>query len=136
MNEEFILEDLDFHLPAYFKGISKQYILDCIFDDYIQKSWVPKIGDVIIGSTGNIFVISGKHVLNDVLGGDLFFFGGGLCNKDGGFILNDTYSFTMNKSGKWYEHTGDGIKVINNGLHSSFSDFRYVPYPHELETLI
>ena len=130
--ENFILEDLKFYLPDNFKGMSKQYLLGCIFDKEIQKMWKPKIGDVIVGITGNVFVISAKHELKEVLGGDLFFFGGGLCNRDGGCTLNETYSYTMNESGKWIQHTKGGFEEVNNNFHSSFSEFRYIPYPHEL----
>jgi len=131
-NKIFVLEDLDFYLPDSFKGMGKQYLLDCIFNDKIQRKWSPKIGDVMIGCTGNIFVVSSEHKLKEVLGGNLFFFGGGLCNRDGGCTLNDTYSLTMNKSGKWIQYTKGGYEETSNPYHSSFSDFRYIPYPHEL----
>ena len=124
--KKFILEDLEFFLPDTFKGLSKGYILNVIFDDRIQNKWVPQVGDVIVGCTGNIFVISGEHDLVEQLGGKLFFFGGGLCNRDGGSVLNETYSSSMNKSGKWINE----FKV--NSSHSSWKDFRFVPYPHEL----
>lgn len=129
--EKFTFEDLEFHLPDIFKGMSKQYLLERIFDNETQENWKPKIGDVIVGVTGNIFVISSKHHLEETLGGDLFFFGGGLYNRDGVCTLNGTYSFTMNKSGKWIQHTKE---EVSNSFHSSFSDFRYVPYPHEIKT--
>jgi hypothetical protein len=131
-NDKFILEDLEFYLPTSFKGLTKKYMLDCIFNEGIQKGWYPREGDVIVGYTGNIFTVSAKHTLIENLGGTLFFFGGGLCNRDGGCTLNETYSYKMNKSGKWIQHTLGGYEEVNNLYHSAFSDFRYVPYPHEL----
>jgi len=131
--KDFNLEDLEFYLPDSFKGLLKSYILQKIFDEEIQKNWKPKEGDLIVGCTGNIFAISGHHTLVKELGGDLFFFGGGLCTRDGGCILNDTYSYTMNEDGLWYSYGVSGVeKTANNCYHSSFKDFRYLPYPHEL----
>lgn len=129
---KFNKEDLEFYLPTSFKGLSKEYILDKIFNKDIQYSWYPKIGDVIVGCTGNIFVISNSHNLVGELGGELFFFGGGMCNRDGGNIMDQTYSYTMNESGKWFTYTANGIEEKKNFNHSSWKEFRYVPYPHEL----
>lgn len=133
--KEFDRDDLKFLLPRTFKSLSKKYILEQIFDEELQARWEPQVGDIIVTNTGNIFVISGNHVLSGDLGGELFFFGGGLCTKDGSNIMNETYSYTMNKSGKWLEEfNNDEIKQnFKNAYHSSFKDFRFVPYPHELE---
>ena len=129
--KEFDIEDLEFFLPDSFKGMSKEYLLSCIFDEKIQKNWNPGLGDVIVGSTGNIFVISGSHNLVPELGGKSFFFGGGFCNRDGGRIMDSTYCSVLNKDGIEYRHTREGIKQFDNLNYSKFSDFRYVPYPHE-----
>lgn len=98
-----------------------------MFNEEFQKTWYPKVGDVIVGCTGNIFVVSAKHELRV---GDLFFFGGGLCNRDGGHRLNETYSSTMNEDGLWYEF---GKEPKAKCYHSSWKDFRFVPYPHEIK---
>lgn len=129
--DEFKKEDLEFFLPKTFKGLTKQYLLDCIFDTEIQKNWQPKEGDIIVGCTGNVWVISGHHQTHETLGGDKFFFGGGLCNRDGGNILNDTYAHVLNKDGLEYRYTKNGIEKFKDPYYSKFSDFRYVPYPHE-----
>lgn len=130
MRDKFIKESLSFFLPNYYKGLDKDYILAKVFDKEIQENWKPREGDVIVGSTGNIFVISAKRTLVKELGGDLFFFGGGLCNRDGGNLMNETFCHTMNEDGIWYEL---GVQPrTDNIYHSSFKDFRYVPYPHEL----
>lgn len=127
--DKFNKKDIDFYLrDKTFKGLSKEYIMECIFDDEIQKSWSPQEGDIIVGCTGNIFVISGSHNLNSSLGGRVYFFGGGFCNRDGGCIMDSTYCHTANESGK-YIHPLDGEK--DNLYHSSIRNFRYVPYPHE-----
>ena len=104
--------------------MNKKYLLSCIFNEDIQKNWKPNVGDIIIGSTGNVFVISGYHDLVESLGGKLYFFGGSLCNRDGGSLLHSTRCFTMNEKG--YNPNLDVYSI------SSFSEFRYVPYPHEL----
>lgn len=127
--KEFNEEDLEFFLPKSYKGLSKQYILDKIFNEAIQKNWNPKEGDIIVGSTGNVFVISATHNLTEELGGKLYFFGGGLCSRNGGSLANETYCHTMNKDGLWYEY---GKEPKQDCYHSSISDFKFVPYPHEL----
>ena len=74
----------------------KKYILECIFNDYVQERWIPQVGDIIITHTGNVYVISGLHTsLRDTI----YFFGGGFCNKTGGNILDETCCYTMNESG-------------------------------------
>lgn len=133
--DEFNREDLDFYITEVpFKGLSKDYIMSCIFEERIQKNWIPEVGDIIVGSTGNIFVISNYHDLATQLGGRLFFFGGSLCARGDSIIANDTFSYTMNKGGKWLEFTPEGPKEIKNFNHSSWKEFRFVPYPHELKS--
>ena len=129
--EEFDKDDLDFYLPDSFKGLSKEYMIDCIFDEDIQKNWKPTVGDVMVGNTGNVWVISAWHKTHLDMGGDKFFFGGGLCNRDGGIFLNETYTFVMNEDGLEYVHGENGIITRDNLYYSKFSNFRYVPYPHE-----
>ncbi len=122
-------EEIEFFLPDQFKGLSKQYILDCMFNENIQKNWIPGVGDIIVGPTGNIFVISVVDELHESLGGTRYYYGGGACSRDGGGILNSTFYYTANESGIYY----DPIKgQIDNLNHSSIREFRYVPYPHEL----
>lgn len=128
---KFDREDLEFYLNEEpFKGLSKEYILEAIFNEDIQRKWKPQVGDVIVGCTGNIFVISGLDKYNKSLGGNKYYFGGGSCNRDGGCVLDSTYCFTANESGK-YIHPLDGEKT--NPYHSSIREFKYVPYPHEIE---
>jgi len=127
--KKFKKTDLKFHLPSGgFRSLSKKYIMECIFDEEIQKAWAPAVGDIIVGSTGNIFVISNKDKLHESLGGTCWYYGGGSCNRDGGCTLDSTYSFTANESGDYYHPTKGKQK---NAYHSSIRDFRYVPYPHE-----
>ena len=60
--KEFNREDLEFFLQKTpFKGLSKDYILQCIFNDKIQDDWKPQVGDVIVGCTGNILEVA--HVI-------------------------------------------------------------------------
>lgn len=127
--KKFDKELIEFHLNnTPFKGLSKEYIMEAMFNKKVQSHWIPKKGDIIVGSTGNIFVISGMDRLDESLGGNLYYYGGGSCNRDGGGVLDSTYCFTANESGK-YIHPLDG--EIENLYHSSIRDFRYVPYPHE-----
>ena len=126
--KEFDKETLKLYLPKMFKGLRKEYILECIFDKEIQTKWTPSVGDLIVGCTGNIFVISVIDKLHEKLGGNRYYFGGGSCNRDGGNILDSTFCFTANESGK-YIHPTKGER--DNLNHSSIRDFRYVPYPHE-----
>lgn len=129
--KKFIKKDLEFYLPESFRGLSKKYIVNKIFDKELQKSWCPRVGDLIVGCTGNIFVISAKEHLHEKLGGDLFFFGGGLCTRDGSCFMNETFCYTMNKSGKWIEVGVDGHKEKDNCYHSAIKDFRFIPYINE-----
>lgn len=127
--EEFNRENLEFHLKGKsFKGLSDKYILEAIFNIDIQNKWQPQVGDIIVGSTGNIFVISGMDRLNERLGGNRYYFGGSSCNRNGGNVLDSTFCYTANESGK-YIHPLDGEQ--ENLDHCSIREFRYVPYPHE-----
>ena len=129
--EDFNKDSLDFFLPKSFKGLSKKYIMHAIFDQEIQAAWKPQVGDVIVGPTGNVFVISGYHKGHENVGGDKYFFGGGLCNRDGTCFLNETHCYVMNEDGMEYYYGENGIDVRENPYYSKFSDFRFVPYPHE-----
>lgn len=51
----------------------------------------------------------------------------------GGNIMNETYCYILNKDGLEYRYTENGIEKFENSYYSKFSDFRYVPYPHERE---
>ena len=130
-------ESIDFFLPNEFKGLNKSYILDCMFNNKIQSKWKPAIGDIIVGDTGNVFVISGHSKLNEKLGGDKFYYGGGSCNRDGGNIMDSTYCYTMNESGINYGYN-DAMDIveIQDLYHSGFKNYRFVPYPHELKNYI
>lgn len=125
-------ETLEFFLPDEFKGLSKEYILDCMFDNEIQKNWVPGMGDIIVGPTGNIFVISVVDELHESIGGTRYYYGGGSCNRDGGRVLDSTFYYTANESGIYYHPIKGKIKNYN---HSSIREYRYVPYPHELKKI-
>jgi hypothetical protein len=127
--EKFNIEDLEFFLPNNFKGLSKEYIIDKIFNEEIQNKWIPQEGDIIVGSTGNIFIISGLDKLNESIGGTMYYFGGGSCNRDGGCFLDSTFCYTANESGIYY-HPFEG--PMDNLYHSSIKEFKFVPYPHEL----
>lgn len=132
--KDFNKEDLDFYLPDTFKGLSKEYLMDCIFDEEIQNNWKPTVGDIMVGCTGNIWAISAYHKGHEKVGGDKFFFGGGLCNRDGGHFLDETYVNVMNADGMEYAFGDEGFEKQNNPYYSKFTDFRYVPYPHEKNT--
>ena len=129
--KDFDKESMDFFLPKSFKGLSKQYIMDAIYDEEIQAAWKPQIGDVIVGGTGNVFVISAYHKTHEDLGGDKYFFGGGLCNRTGGCFLDSTFAFVMNEDGMRYYYSDNGVEKEDDPYYSKFSNFRYVPYPHE-----
>lgn len=116
--------DLRFWLPETFKGLSRQYMIECIFDAHIQEKWEPQVGDIIVGYTGNVFVISGEHKLDNSLGGACYFFGGSTCGRNGSGILNSTQSYVMNKDGFRFNNLDQTVSRI--------SDFRFVPYPHEI----
>ena len=121
--KQFNKEDLEFYLnDEPFKGLSKEYIMEAIFNSDIQNKWHPQVGDIIVGETGNIFVISAMDRLHERLGGDRYYFGGGYCNRD------SAYCFTANESGK-YIHPLNGEQF--NLYHHSIREFKYVPYPHE-----
>lgn len=122
--DKFSKRDLKFFLPKTFKGLSRQYLIECIFDAHIQDKWYPQVGDIIVGCTGNVFVISGKHDLHESLGGTCYFFGGSTCGRNGSGILNGTQSYVMNKDGFRFSNLDQEVSKISN--------FRFVPYPHEI----
>lgn len=118
---KFKIDEIDFHIPLIYRGMSKKYMLSRIFDDKTQKLWKPKTGDIMIGCTGNIFVISSSTLYNEDLGGRMFFFGGGLGMDEEHNRVDINYK--MNEKGI---NKFQGVYNVN-----SFSDFRYIPYPHE-----
>jgi len=122
--KKFNKKELEFHLPDNFKGLNKKYILDCIFNKEIQNKWKPNVGDIIVGETGNVFVISSKRDLEEELGGPLYFFGGYLASPINNLNMNNITCYVMNSKGFKF-------KGLNTYIVSSFSDFRYVSYPHE-----
>jgi hypothetical protein len=131
MDNTFDREKLDFYLGnKTFKGLSKEYIMDCIFNEDIQKNWNPQKGDIIVTCTGNIYVIGNVEMLHKSLGGKRYYYGGAGCSRDGSCVMDSTYCFTANESGK-YIHPLKGEQ--ENLYHSSIRKFRYVPYPHELK---
>lgn len=129
MEAKFVKATLNHFLPDSFKGLSKPYIMDAVFNDEIQSKWGPQVGDVIVGSTGNIFVIGGVHRLSGDIGGDKYFFAPGLCNRGDGCFLDSTYTSVLNKDGKKHE---PAQPPKDDPFYSAFSEYRYVPYPHEL----
>ena len=131
--EEFNWRTIESFLPVLFKNLSKGYMLDCIFDDEIQKKWKAKVGDIIVNSSGNIFVISSHHCFNEKFGGDTYYFGGGLCDVNGSITTDKTYCFVLNNDGMRYYYDKD-FKIVkeNHSLFFKISDYRFIPYPHEI----
>lgn len=127
MKNTFKKEDLEFHLPDTVMRLSKKYIMECIFDKKIQESWKPSFGDLMIGPTGNAFVISSVYPYHESIGGTMYFYGGGNCSKDSNGVMDSTYCYTANESGNYF-HPLKGI--MPNPYHSSIRKFRYVPYPY------
>ena len=116
-------------LPKKFKGLTKKYMLEMIFDDELQKHWVPEEGDIIVGETGNVFVISVVDDLHEKIGGKRYYFGGGSCARSGSGVMDSTFYYTANESGVYIHPINGPIENLN---HSSIRDFKFVPYPHEL----
>lgn len=129
---------LRFHLPKVFKSLTKEYIIECIFNEKIQKKWIPQEGDIIVGPSGNIFTIGTISRRAPEIGGDICLFNPTLCNRDGGAFLNSTYALTFNEDGLWYDFDADAKAFVGkkNYNHGAKSDFRFVPYPHELQYYI
>ena len=71
-----------------------------------------------------MFVISGSHRSLDSIGGIVYFFGGHLCNRDGGNYMNSTKCYAMNKKGISYNRLGEPEEYSR---YSSFSDYRWIP---------
>lgn len=132
---EFIREDVARFMKETFKGLSKEYILNCMFNESIQAKWVPQRGDMIVGSTGNIYFISAEDKLSDKLGGTQWYYGGGMCNRDDGNVLDETYCYTMNKTGIWKGWKDGSIQEYKNYYHSSLSNYKFIPYPHETDRM-
>ncbi len=120
------VEDLERYLEEFDsdileQGLSVKYILDVVKNEDIQKSWKPKMGDLMVGSTGNLWVLSNSQKLCQELGGELFFFGGNTCVRGAGILMDQTMCYTVNKEGKSWR--GEE----NDPYHSSFDRFRWVP---------
>lgn len=127
MKNKFNKKDLEFYLPERIMRLPKKYVMECIFNEDIQKKWKPKFGDLMIGPTGNAFVISAVYPYHESIGGTMYFFGGGNYSRNGDGVMDSTYCYTANESGKYF-HPIKG--VIPNSFHSSIRKFRYVPYPY------
>jgi hypothetical protein len=133
--EKFKKSDIDFHLKGSFKGLSKKYMMDCIFNASIQEKWKPQIGDIIVGCTGNIFVIGNIEKLHPDLEGERCYYGGSMCSRDGSSFMRETCCYTMNKSGKYIGWGEEGLEEQENPYHGSYSNYRFVPYPHEINRM-
>lgn len=48
---------LELFLPDQFKGLSKEYIIECVFNIEIQKNWVPKLGDLTVSLMADLYVL-------------------------------------------------------------------------------
>lgn len=96
------------------------YKLMCYKAKELQSQWNPEVGDFMStkGSycgdvvecnetnlceecleMSNVFVISGEFTFVEETGGQHWFFGGSPCARGGGNRMNDTYCFTMTRSG-------------------------------------
>lgn len=130
--DKFERESLEFWLrddtAHEYRLPNAKYVLDVLFNEDVQKSWKPQVGDLFATHTGNIYVISGDHNLTEELGGRLFFFGGGMCTRGDGCIMDETYCYTMNKDGlswHWGENGKRSTEKAHN--HSAISKFRWIP---------
>lgn len=121
-------ENISFLMPESFKGMPKSYMLACAFHPDIQENWQPQTGDVMVGQTGNVFVISGMFTLVEEFGGPLFYFGTHPCATDSS-IMDSNCSFVMNKSGLKHDYSRDAL--VTHPRYSKISKFRFIPYPHE-----
>ena len=119
-NNKFDREELEFYVDDHLMlGLSKEYILECIFDEEIQKKWYPRIGDLIVGHTGNIFAIGGSQRFHADIGGEVFFFGGTMAAKSGSCRMTEPMSYSMNRNGDHFD----------SPYHSSWKNKRYIPRP-------
>ena len=125
--------ELHFHLPETFKGLSKEYIIDKVFNDDIQDNWVPQIGDLMVGPTGNIYAIGAIDKLHEKLGGIKYYFGGGMCSRDGSSQMKETFCYTINESGDDIGWGDNGLEIKDNPYHGKISNYKFIPYPHELK---
>lgn len=117
MTNEFKRDNLKIYLPDLFCGMDKEYMLNVIFEDTIQKLWKPDVGDIMVTPTGNVFPISGRN-------GDLFMFGGSVCtDKDGG-LMKSTRCSVMSESG----NIPEGVDYFV----SKRECFRWIPLPHQI----
>ena len=122
--EQFKKKSMAYFIDQGVKGLPKEYILDAIFDEKMQEMWHPQVGDIIVGSTGNVFVISGKQSFHEDIGGDVYFFGGTMAAMNG-CIMDTPTCYTMNHDGL-FMHSRKKFPG-----HGSWHEFRFVPYPHE-----
>lgn len=111
------------------KGLSNQYILDAIFDKPTQAMWRPQVGDIIVGPTGNIFVIGASQMFYPEIGGEVFFFGGTMAASKG-CTMDTPVCYTMNRGGRFMKPGTPKEGEYFPG-HSSWKKFRFVPYAHE-----
>lgn len=96
------------------------YKIMCYKAKELQSKWNPKVGDFMSTKASfcdeedecsknnvcedclemsNVFVISGESTFVEEIGGQHWFYGGSPCVKGDGNRMNDTYCFTMTRSG-------------------------------------
>ncbi len=126
--------------------VNRSYRLMCARANEIQQLWKPDVGDYILAKASycyddarctneklcddcilndNIFIISSDHKASESIGGTHWFFGASLCNRDGGCLMNDTYSMVMTLDG----NTSDFAK------HDVYpkSNFLWIPTQQQLQ---
>ncbi len=58
-------ELLQTFLPDEFRGLDKQYMIQCVFNEEIQKNWIPKIGDITISLMADIYVLESDNKVSE-----------------------------------------------------------------------
>jgi hypothetical protein len=127
---------------------SVKYRIMCYKAKEVQQLWSPTEGDFMVAKASycgendecsednvcteclemsNIFVISGGFTFSQELGGQHWFFGGSPCVRGGGNRMNDTYCFTMTKSG----HSG----VVSKFDVSSQGEKIWLPMQDQLQQM-
>lgn len=58
---------LELFLPDEFQGLSKEYIIDNVFNIEIQKKWVPKLGDITVSLMGDLYILENDDKVSECI---------------------------------------------------------------------
>lgn len=125
--------------------LGKKYRIMCYKSQEIQDKWTPTEGDFMLSLASycdcnkesicdeclemdNVYVISGEYSFVEEVGGKHWLYGGTPCVRGDGNRLNDTYCFTMTRTGY--------SEITNEFYRSSVKDHLWLPRQDQIQDML